>query len=152
MKQKSHRKHLTAKQLAFVKQYLATKNGTQAALTTYNTTDAKTAQAIATENLSKPLIREELARELEANGLSLDFVMRNHRYNIDQTEHLPTKQHAIDTAYRLYHLIGTDDTQKPAVNVAFVINNSSTKPRDAHSPLCVPQASLKKEREAHNKE
>lgn len=49
-------KSLTKKQKGFVKDYIATGNGTQAALKNYDTEDYKTASVIATENLDKPSI------------------------------------------------------------------------------------------------
>ncbi len=53
-------KKLTKKQRGFVKDYLDTGNGTQAALKNYDTTDPKTAGVIAVENLAKPSVREAL--------------------------------------------------------------------------------------------
>lgn len=47
---------LTKKQRGFVKDYLKTGNGTQAALKNYDTKDINTAAVIAVENLSKPKI------------------------------------------------------------------------------------------------
>lgn len=49
---------LTPKQAAFVREYLVDRNGTQAAIRAGYS--KKTAQAIATENLSKPLISEKI--------------------------------------------------------------------------------------------
>lgn len=46
------------KQKTFVAEYLKTGNGTQAALKAYETTDYMTANAIAVENLQKPLVQE----------------------------------------------------------------------------------------------
>ncbi len=51
---------LTKKQAEFVKEYLDTGNGTQAALKAYDTEDPNTAGAIASENLRKPKIIEYL--------------------------------------------------------------------------------------------
>lgn len=50
---------LTPKQDKFLKSYLETGNGTKAALEAYDTTDYKTAGAIASENLKKPSIMEK---------------------------------------------------------------------------------------------
>lgn len=52
---------LTKKQRKFVNEYADTGNGTQSALKAYNTEDNNTAKSIASENLTKPAIREELA-------------------------------------------------------------------------------------------
>lgn len=53
-------KRLTKKQREFVNEYVETGNGVQAALKAYDTTDYGTANAIATENLQKPAIIQEL--------------------------------------------------------------------------------------------
>ena len=47
---------LTKKQKVFVKEYLKTENGTQAALKAYDTDDYSTAGNIASDNLNKPKI------------------------------------------------------------------------------------------------
>lgn len=63
-------KALTKKQTGFVKDYIATGNGTQSALKNYDTKDYKTAGVIAVENLAKPsiafAIKEALPDELLA--------------------------------------------------------------------------------------
>lgn len=51
---------LTKKQADFVKEYLDSGNGTQAALKAYDTEDPNTAGVIAHENLRKPKILEYL--------------------------------------------------------------------------------------------
>lgn len=53
---------LTKKQRGFVNDYADTGNGTRAALDNYDTKDYKTASVIATENLGKPSIQEELKK------------------------------------------------------------------------------------------
>lgn len=52
--------NLTPKQHGFVQTYLETGNATKSALEHYDTDDARVAQAIGSENLSKPLIREAI--------------------------------------------------------------------------------------------
>lgn len=57
---------LSLKQKLFVKEYLANKgNGTQAALKVYNTKNYNSAHSIASENLQKPAIQEEISKNLE---------------------------------------------------------------------------------------
>lgn len=51
---------LTPKQRGFVKDYLETGNGTQAALNNYDTEDANTAGVIAWDNLRKPKIQAKI--------------------------------------------------------------------------------------------
>ena|SRR3990167_7695066 len=55
---------LSRKQAAFVQEIVNNpkQSATQAALKTYDTEDYRTAQNIASENLSKPIIRTELAK------------------------------------------------------------------------------------------
>jgi len=60
---------LTIKQRRWVKFYLKTGNGTEAALKAYDTTDRVTAAAIGSENLRK--LKDPVRNLMEAQGLSL---------------------------------------------------------------------------------
>lgn len=53
---------LTKKQRGFVNDYADTGNGTQAALANYDTESERVAEAIGSENLSKPIIVDELKK------------------------------------------------------------------------------------------
>ncbi|GEM_PF-6273792 len=70
-------KKLTSRQTQFIKKYLEVGNGTQAALATYNTSDPNVAKVIASENLTKPNIREALEEALRTSGLSLSVITNN---------------------------------------------------------------------------
>lgn len=66
----------TLKQKAFVKEYVKNGgNGTQAALKTYGTDDYKTAQNIASENLSKPIVMEELIKTARRLGVTEEKIV-----------------------------------------------------------------------------
>lgn len=65
---------MTLKQKKFVKEYLKTGNGTQAALQVYDTQDPHTAQAIASENLSKPVIKDQIDEALAKNGITPQLI------------------------------------------------------------------------------
>lgn len=56
---------LTKKEKGFAKDYLETGNGTQSALSNYDTEDENTAASIASENLRKPKIIEYLESKAE---------------------------------------------------------------------------------------
>lgn len=75
------RQRLTKKQKGFVKDYVETENGTQAALKNYDTNDYKTASVIAAENLDKPSIRvaienhrKTLKQALIDKGITEDYL------------------------------------------------------------------------------
>lgn len=68
---------VTHKQRVFIKEIVSGKNGTEAALVAYDTTDKNTAHAIASENLQKPAIREAIQNALETNGLGLATIVGN---------------------------------------------------------------------------
>lgn len=53
---------LTKKQRGFVNDYADTGNGTKAALKNYDTDKPNVAEVIASENLSKPIIQQELRK------------------------------------------------------------------------------------------
>ncbi len=61
-------KSLTLKQRKFVRHYVQSGNGTQAALAAYDTTDPKTASVMAVETLGRPSVRQAVAELLDANG------------------------------------------------------------------------------------
>lgn len=55
----------TKKQQIFIDEYVATGNGTKAALKAYDTEDNMTAASIANENLNKPYIEDIVAKRLQ---------------------------------------------------------------------------------------
>lgn len=65
---------MTLKQKLFVKKYIKYQNGTRAAKEVYKVKNDHTAQVIASENLSKPMIIRELRLNLEKLGLSDEFL------------------------------------------------------------------------------
>jgi len=70
----------TLKQKAFVRELIDNKfNGTEAASRTYNVKNRNTANAIASENLAKPVIQKELHDLMEKQGLTKSFVLENMR-------------------------------------------------------------------------
>lgn len=68
---------LTRKQNSFVKGILSGQSATQAAVTAYNVRDTKTASVIASENLTKPNIKEALEEALSSQGLTLGVITGN---------------------------------------------------------------------------
>ena len=67
------RDKLTAKQSLFIKEYLVDLNATQAAIRAGYS--KKTAQAISTENLSKPLISEAIKVEMDKRAGRIELTM-----------------------------------------------------------------------------
>ena len=97
---------LTVKQRRFVREYVRTGNGTAAALVAYETTDARTAHAIATENLHKPAVHEAVVELLDENGLSNERLAEIHAhylalYRSDDPAEKALGLKALDMAYRL---------------------------------------------------
>lgn len=68
---------LTRKQNTFVKGILGGQSATQAAMVAYDVSNTKTASVIASENLTKPNIKEALEAALSSNGLTLDIITGN---------------------------------------------------------------------------
>lgn len=71
---------LTIKQYTFVANILKGKTATQAAMSSYNVKNIHVAKVIASENLSKPYIRDEINKALRSNGVSIEMVARNFVY------------------------------------------------------------------------
>ena len=65
--------NLTWKQKAFIDEYMKDYNGTQAAIRAGYSEDS--AQQIASENLSKPVIKAELKRRFEAGRMSTEEIV-----------------------------------------------------------------------------
>ena len=100
------RSALSVKQRRFVAEYVRSGNGTEAALVAYNTDDARTAHAIASENLRKPAIQEAVADLLDAGGLSDEKLLAIHAYYLTLSTSPDPRLKAIglkalDMAYRL---------------------------------------------------
>jgi hypothetical protein len=114
------KRKLSNKQKAFARNYAKTLNATQSALASYETTDIRTAQNIGSENLSKPIVRQEIARLLESNNIELSSILSIHKRNMLQDDHLPTSQKAVSD---FYEILGMKSTDKPSneVKIAFVI-------------------------------
>lgn len=68
---------LTKKQTLFIKRISEGKSTTEAALDAYNTDSTNVARVIASENLSKPTVRQALEEVLSSQGLSLDTIVGN---------------------------------------------------------------------------
>ena len=119
-KQKHIRRTPTAKQKAFAREYAKTLNGTQSALAVYDTTDPPTASSIAMQNLSQPIIRQEIERLLKSNDIEISEVFSIHRRNMLQDKHLPTSQKAVDS---FHELLGLKDSARSdnSVKIAFAI-------------------------------
>lgn len=69
---------LRRKQQLFIQEYVKSKgNGTQSALKVYDTTDRNTAGAIASKELRKDNVQEELQRILRKENTKIDLVVDN---------------------------------------------------------------------------
>lgn len=75
---------LTKKQQGFVKDYIETGNGTQAALNNYDTEDDNTAAAIASENLTKPKI--QIAIKSIAEYIPDELLAQKHLALLNKTD------------------------------------------------------------------
>jgi hypothetical protein len=97
---------LTIKQRRFVKHYLETGNGTEAAMSAYDVTDRNTARSIGTENLRKPAVQDAVAELLDAGGLSDEKLLAIHAHYLGLCASADPRMKAIglkalDMAYRL---------------------------------------------------
>jgi phage terminase small subunit len=97
---------LSLKQRRFLKTYLITGNGTEAALVAYATTDRDTARAIAAENLAKPSLRAVVAELLDAEGISNRKLQAIHAHYLALYQSPDPREKALglkalDMAYRV---------------------------------------------------
>ena len=78
---------LTLKQRKFVKEYIRTGNGSQAVkLAGYNVKSDLSANATASDNLSKPIIQRSIAKVLDQAGLTDDRLADDLDYIIDRAK------------------------------------------------------------------
>ena len=86
-------KKLTLKQEKFIAEYLKTGNGTQSAKDAGYSENC--AQEIASENLSKSIIKERIQSAAEKLGITTDYVLRNFKeisdYNREKVIRLKSK-------------------------------------------------------------
>jgi len=119
MRTKTPRK-LSLKQNGFVADTIITKNPTEAIVRNYNVKDRIVAKSMASENLAKPYIQEEINKKLEDSGLSIEHLTQIHRRNLDQSKQLGVSQSAVETGYKLHGLL-RDKEDKGNTNIAIVI-------------------------------
>ena len=68
---------LTVKQAKFVKEYVKNDgNGAKAALKVYDTKDYDTAKVIASENLTKPYLMDEILKAARRQGITEDKIIQ----------------------------------------------------------------------------
>lgn len=129
----------TLKQKQFVKKYIETGNGTQAALETYNTAKPSVAANIASENLRKPQVIEEVNKVLDRKGLNLEQVSESVGSIL---------QRGVETKV-------TGDNVLRAAELAFKLHGAFPTPKTAHIRLNVRQEleklSYQELMERHNK-
>ena len=74
-------KGLTIKQRRFTKEYVETGNATQAAIRAGYS--KKTAYAIGSENLAKPIIKQTIEEAQEKLGISAEYVLKNFKEMVE---------------------------------------------------------------------
>ena len=99
---------LTLRQSAFIDHTIETLNPTEAVRRTYNLGSLggkdteNTARMIASDNLTKPNIIQELKERMEKRGLTLDKITQVHKRNAVQSENLPASNTAVDMYYKIH--------------------------------------------------
>lgn len=101
-------RQLTKKQRKFVKEYAKSGNGTKSALKAYDTTDYATAQAIASENLLKPLVvkslnealSDELLEKVHIEGLNAKQFRFSPEGELMQLDDFNVRSKYLDMAYK----------------------------------------------------
>jgi phage terminase small subunit len=117
MKRNKHT--LTAKQKAFAHKFIETKNATESVRGIYDVANDDVAKSIASENLSKPYLREYIHDIMKRNSVDIDDVVSIHKRNMLQDTHLPTSQKAVADFYNVLGV--TEQKTDTRVQVAFVL-------------------------------
>lgn len=117
--EKKPRKKLTMKQELFAQKYVESHgNGTQSALEVYDTTDDKTAQVIASENLSKPIVNERIQELTRAIAVSCSDLL--------------TREQMLQQAISQAHDIITQHGKSPDRNDQAMVTNARKFILDAY--------------------
>jgi len=77
---------LTKKQKGFVKDYIKTENGTQAVMNNYDVKDNIVAKSIASENLTKPYIKEAI--QSIADRIPDELLEKTHLEGLEAGKHI----------------------------------------------------------------
>lgn len=112
---------LTVKQRRFVRRYLETGNGTQAALVAYDTHDPNTAHAIAAETLQSPTVQAAVTALLDAEGLSDQRLREIHAHLLALYASPDPREKAIAcrALHMAYQLRGSYAPQRHEIDVLF---------------------------------
>ena len=140
------RRKPTFKQKRFAEEFVKLNgNATQAALRTYNVNDKKVAQAISSENLSKPIVQDEIKEVLNKVGLNLTAVSARVRNIAFQEPEKVTDQGVLRAAEMLYKLHGAFPASKSArLNINLSERYKDYKYQDLLKELKLTRSSTEK--------
>lgn len=110
---------LTPKEKAFAHNFVETLNGTESARRVYDVSSDKSAGVIASQNLGKLRVREEIAHLMERNGVNIDDVLNIHKRNMLQADNLPVSQKAVADFYTILGV--AEQKTESKVAIAFVL-------------------------------
>lgn len=110
-------KELSLKQKVFIDKTLETLSPTEGAMVAYDVKKRTTASAIATENLSKPTIREEILRRLEEKEVNVDTSVGTLKRNIKQSKNYAASNTALDMFFNLTESYPTPKTINTNINI-----------------------------------
>ena len=111
------RDRLTIKQERFIKKTVETLNPAEAVRQVYNVANDNSARQLASENLTKPNIREALLREFEKKELNNDLVSDKHKENIVQNKNLPARITAREMYYKITGAFAPERQERVSLNI-----------------------------------
>lgn len=117
----NNKKVPTLKQKEWLRQTVVTKNPTEAARMAYNVKDNHNASVIASENLSKPYLRQALNKMLEKYDLALEDTVREHKWVIKQKKDIPSKLKGIQEHYEIVGLHPTKKDSQRDIKIGLVV-------------------------------
>ena|SRR3990167_3921945 len=120
---KARNNGLTIKQDRFIDETIRTANPTEAAVLVYNVKDRIVGNSVASENLRKPLIQEELKQRMIDNGVNADFLIQKHKRNTSQASNLAASNTALDMFYKILGAYAPE--RKIGVNIDLTTDDTS---------------------------
>ena len=117
----SNKKVPTIKQKEWLKQTVITKNPSLAARMAYNVKDNHMASVMASENLAKPYLREELNKMLEQYDLVLEDTIKEHKWVITQRKDISSKMRGIREHYEVLGLRNKRNYDEKPIRIGLVV-------------------------------
>lgn len=124
-------RRLSKKERTYIKEYVESGNGTQAALKAYDTDDYNTAGAISSENLKKPRIQQAIDNALINEEATPEYAVKRVKNVADQEIDNRSAPSVLKAANQILELHGWRKDERPQTKLQ--VNQFFTSSRNKQS-------------------